>query len=45
MIGIFGFLSADKYAGSVPGLDALGAASPYSGNALAPFEANFHWFS
>lgn len=44
MIGIFGFLAANKYPGSVPLLDKIeGAAPGYSGNALAPFEGNFHW--
>jgi len=35
MIGIFGFLSADKVAGSVPLLASV--AQPYDGNCMAPF--------
>jgi len=41
MIGIFGFLAEAKVAGSVPGLEGLGI-QPYSGNFMAPFEANYH---
>lgn len=41
MLGLFGFLCADKIPGSVPLLDALGAAKSYSGNPMAPFEGNF----
>lgn len=40
MLGIFGFLSADKVPGSVPALD--GIAIPYDGNCMVPFEGNFH---
>ena len=40
MLGIFGFLSADKVAGSVPALS--GIAIPYDGNCMIPFEGNFH---
>jgi len=42
MLGIFGFMAADKVPGSVPALDAIGAATPYSGNIMIPFEGNFH---
>lgn len=40
MLGIFGFLSADKVVGSVPALS--GIAIPYDGNVMIPFEGNFH---
>jgi hypothetical protein len=40
MLGIFGFLSADKIEGSVPALS--GIAIPYDGNCMVPFEGNFH---
>jgi len=40
MLGIFGFLSADKVEGSVPLLK--GIAIPYDGDPMAPFAANFH---
>jgi len=40
MLGIFGFLSADKIEGSVPVLK--GIAIPYDGNCMIPFEGNFH---
>lgn len=40
MLGIFGFLSADKIAGSVPALANI--AIPYDGNCMVPFEGNFH---
>jgi len=39
MLGIFGFLSADKVEGSVPLLK--GIAIPYDGDIMAPFAANF----
>jgi hypothetical protein len=42
MLGIFGFLSADKMPGSVPLLDSLGVTIPYDGNIMIPFEGNFH---
>jgi hypothetical protein len=42
MLGIFGFLCADKIPGSVPALEALGAVTPYAGNPMIPFEGNFH---
>merc|ERR1719384_2627916 len=41
-IGIFGFLAADKVAGSVPALN--GIAIPYSGDAMIPFEGQFSYF-
>lgn len=44
MLGIFGFLSADKVPGSVPLLPKFGAVIPYEGSIMAPFEANFHLF-
>jgi len=44
MLGIFAFLTADKVPGSVPVLDKLGAAIPYEGNPMIPFEGNFHLF-
>ncbi|EJK66041.1 hypothetical protein THAOC_13048, partial [Thalassiosira oceanica] len=40
MLGIFGFLSADKIPGSVPALSSI--AIPYDGNCMIPFEGNFH---
>ena len=40
MLGIFGFLSADKIPGAVPALS--GIAIPYAGNPMIPFEGNFH---
>ena len=40
MLGIFGFLSADKIPGSVPALKDI--AIPYDGNCMVPFEGNFH---
>jgi hypothetical protein len=42
MLGIFGFLSADKMSGSVPALETLGVPIPYDGNCMIPFEGNFH---
>eukprot|EP00554_Chaetoceros_debilis_P005044 CAMPEP_0194095266 /NCGR_PEP_ID=MMETSP0149-20130528/56739_1 /TAXON_ID=122233 /ORGANISM="Chaetoceros debilis, Strain MM31A-1" /LENGTH=329 /DNA_ID=CAMNT_0038781207 /DNA_START=63 /DNA_END=1052 /DNA_ORIENTATION=+ len=45
MLGIFGFITADKVPGSVPLLEKLGAVIPYSGETMAPFEANFHVFN
>lgn len=39
MIGIFGFLAADKVPGSVPLLSNI--AIPYDGNVMGPFEAGF----
>jgi hypothetical protein len=43
MLGIFGFLSADKVAGSVPALN--GIAIPYSGDPMVPFEGQFSYLS
>jgi Chlorophyll A-B binding protein len=43
-IGILGFIAANKVSGSVPVLDTLGAAPGYAGQAMAPFEAHYHWF-
>jgi hypothetical protein len=40
MLGIFGFLSADKIEGSVPLLKDIAIA--YNGNCMIPFEGNFH---
>jgi len=42
MIGIFGFLAESKVPGSVPAL--VGKIAPYSGDYMAPFEANFHTY-
>jgi len=42
MLGIFGFLTADKLPGAVPALDTLGVSIPYDGNVMIPFEGNFH---
>lgn len=42
MLGIFGFLTADKMPGAVPVLDGLGVPIPYDGNCMIPFEGNFH---
>lgn len=44
MLGIFGFLCADKIPGSVPVLDTLGVSSPYSGDPMIPFEGQFSYF-
>ena len=44
MLGIFGFLCADKIPGSVPALDALGATIPYNGDPMIPFEGQFSYF-
>jgi len=38
MLGIFGFIVANKVPGSVPFLDSLGAAPGYVGNVMIPFE-------
>jgi len=43
MIGIFGFLAADKVEGSVPLLN--GIAMPYGGDPMIPFEGQFSYFS
>jgi hypothetical protein len=42
MLGIFGFLSADKIPGSVPLLNDI--AIPYDGNVMATFAADRHIF-
>jgi len=39
MLGIFGFLAADRVPGSVPAL--TGVAQPYDGNIMAPFDSSF----
>eukprot|EP00560_Eucampia_antarctica_P010071 CAMPEP_0197831396 /NCGR_PEP_ID=MMETSP1437-20131217/9773_1 /TAXON_ID=49252 ORGANISM="Eucampia antarctica, Strain CCMP1452" /NCGR_SAMPLE_ID=MMETSP1437 /ASSEMBLY_ACC=CAM_ASM_001096 /LENGTH=251 /DNA_ID=CAMNT_0043434295 /DNA_START=38 /DNA_END=793 /DNA_ORIENTATION=- len=43
MLGIFGFLAADKVAGSVPALQNI--ASSYSGDVMIPFEGQFSYFN
>ena len=43
MLGIFGFLVADKLPGAVPLLD--GIAIPYAGDPMVPFEGQFSYFS
>jgi len=43
MIGIMGFLAADKVAGSVPALSSI--AQPYSGDVMIPFEGQFSYFN
>jgi hypothetical protein len=43
MIGIFGFVSADKVEGSVPLLKDI--AIQYSGDVMAPFSSDFSWFN
>lgn len=43
MIGIFGFMAADKVEGSVPFLAQY--AQPYDGNIMVPFEGQFSFFS
>merc|ERR1711935_899442 len=42
MIGIFGFMAADKVEGSVPYLNSL--AQPYDGNIMIPFQGQFSFF-
>ena len=42
-IGLFGFLAESQVPGSVPGLSSVGLKA-YSGNIMAPFDANFHIF-
>jgi hypothetical protein len=44
MLGIFGFLCADKIPGSVPVLDILGVSSNYAGDPMIPFEGQFSYF-
>merc|ERR1719267_9368 len=44
MIGLMGFLAESKVPGSVPALTGIGL-KPYSGEIMAPFDANFHLFS
>merc|ERR1719486_352148 len=44
MIGLFGFLSESQVPGSVPALTGLGL-KPYAGNIMAPFAAEFSFFS
>merc|ERR1712008_78138 len=43
MLGIFAFLSADQVPGSVPALTNI--AIPYSGDIMAPLQADFSFFS
>ena len=43
MIGIMGFLAADKVDGSVPALN--GIAQHYDGDVMAPFSAHYHLFN
>jgi len=42
-IGLFGFLAESQVPGSVPGLATVGIKG-YSGDIMAPFDANFHIF-
>jgi len=42
MLGIFGFLCADKIPGSVPLLNSI--ATPYAGDPMTPFEGQFSYF-
>merc|ERR1719173_109796 len=44
MIGLMGFLAETKVPGSVPALTSRGL-KPYSGEIMAPFDANFHLFT
>jgi len=44
MIGLMGFLAESATPGSVPALSSVGIR-PYSGDIMAPFDANFHLFS
>lgn len=44
MLGIFGFLCANKIPGSVPLLEKLGAAPGYDGDPMIPFEGQFSYF-
>lgn len=41
MLGIFGFLVADKIPGSVPPLAAWGVSKPYDGEVMNPFQAEW----
>lgn len=43
MLGIFGFLCADKIPGSVPLL--AGIATPYAGDPMVPFEGQFSYLA
>ena len=43
MIGLFGFLSESAVPGSVPGLANVNIPA-YTGDIMAPFDANFHIF-
>ena len=45
MLGIFGFLAANKIDGSVPLLPGLGASPGYDGDPMVPFSADFSYFS
>jgi len=45
MIGIFGFIAADKVEGSVPLLSSWGIAQQYDGNSMAPFGSDFSFFN
>mmetsp|Transcript_16933 Transcript_16933/g.18813 ORF Transcript_16933/g.18813 Transcript_16933/m.18813 type:complete len:246 (-) Transcript_16933:72-809(-) len=44
MLGIFGFLAADKVDGAVPILSGYGIPMPYAGNVMIPFEGNFELY-
>jgi hypothetical protein len=44
MLGLFGFICANKIPGSVPLLDQLGAVQGYAGEPMAPFGADFSVF-
>jgi len=41
MLGIFGFLVADKIPGAVPPLAAWGVSKPYAGEVMNPFQAEW----
>jgi hypothetical protein len=44
MLGLFGFICANKIPGSVPLLDQLGAVQGYAGEPMAPFGGDFSIF-
>ena len=41
MLGIFGFLTADKIPNAVPTLNAFGISRPYDGEVMNPFQVEW----